>query len=94
MIVIADMQMPENCQTCPFSHKVHGFAACIAKARYESPDNGGTFSAAILHDGNGEQRDSTCPLYDDTTIDAALEEIKRLRGELERLTGECSTAAP
>lgn len=83
MIVIASMQMPESCQTCPFLYAGIDVACCVAKARYEATinDKWGV-NAPIICDGADKQRDSDCPLYDDTAIDAALTEIKRLRGEL------------
>ena len=93
VIVIADMRMPENCQECPFSHKVSGVASCIARSRYESPANGGTFMTAVLCDGNDKQRDSFCPLRDDTAIYALMAErieLRRLRKIVKRLTGNCA----
>lgn len=88
MIVIVDMQMPESCLTCPFFNPVIGAANCIARSQYISPGGGRTFDTPLIYDGNDEQRDSSCPLYDDTTIDAALEEIAQLRNEVKRLTEE------
>lgn len=99
MVAIANMQMPENCQTCPFLYAGIDAACCLAKARYEATlDGKWGVNAPIITDSNCGPQDSFCPLYDDAMLDDALknalEEIARLRGEVARLTGAYSTAAP
>lgn len=72
MVYIADMELPKSCQECPFSYMASANPCCLAKASYVSPENGGTFDAPRLLDGNDERRDSACPLYDNAAIDAGF----------------------
>ena len=88
MIYIVGMQMPKNCQECPFLYAGIYDACCIARARYEAQDGKWGIAAQRLWDGNDKQRDSDCPLCEDSEVEAALTEFARLKRKF--LKGETS----